>query len=112
MAPDDGLPGWELVRRGIEELGRGVDSVAAALVAVGAPRLRRLGFQIPEWSAADPPERRLYRLIGREHADAHSGYNALIRRLVSFERALELARGKEMRAKRVARSDAKPEPAR
>jgi hypothetical protein len=81
----------ELVRQGIDDLGRGVESVEALLVSIGAPRLRRLGFVVPEPSAT--PEERLYELLRFQHGDAtHSRYNALIRRLVSFERAAELAR--------------------
>jgi hypothetical protein len=38
----------------------------------------------------DHPERRLYDLLARDDADsAHSRYNALLRRLVSFEDAAE-----------------------
>jgi hypothetical protein len=38
------------------------------------------------------PEHKLYLLLAREKGDAaHSAYNALIRRLVSFERAAACA---------------------
>ncbi|MFL5935999.1 MAG: hypothetical protein ACJ76U_04075 [Gaiellaceae bacterium] len=51
------------------------------------PRLRRLGFDIPQ--AFPSPEHRLYELLRTEYGDAaHGRYNALLRRLVSFERAL------------------------
>ena len=33
----DGLPGWELVEPGLADLARGVESVNALLVAIGAP---------------------------------------------------------------------------
>jgi hypothetical protein len=47
---------------------------------------------VPERTIASP-EIRLYELLGRDAPDtAHSRYNALIRRLVSFERAAECAR--------------------
>lgn len=83
------LPGYEYVKPGIEDLGRGVESVAALLVSIGAPRLRRLGLPVPE-GVLSSPEHRLYELLSREGEDAaHSRYNALIRRLVSFERAAE-----------------------
>ena len=87
---DRALPGEELVRAGIEDLGRGVESVESLLVSIGAPRLARLGFEIP--SPLPSPERRLYELLAREDSNAaHSRYNALVRRLVSFERAAECA---------------------
>jgi len=85
------LPGEDLVRKGIDDLGRGVESAEALLVSIGAPRLRRLGIAIPEPLAT--PEHRLYGLLRSEHGDAaHSRYNALIRRLVSFERAAGITR--------------------
>ncbi len=89
-APDD-LPGAELVAAGIEDLRRGELTVEALLVAVGAPRLRAAGLSVPEapgWPAQ--PEHALYEAIGRSGVDnSHARYNSLIRRLVSFERALE-----------------------
>lgn len=85
------LPGGDLVSEGLDDLAAGVESVPALLVSIGSPRLRPLGFGI-----ADPipnPEHRLYELLRAEDPDdAHSRYNALIRRLVSFERAAECAR--------------------
>jgi len=83
------LPGAELVRNGLEDLSRGVESVPALLVSIGAPRLRRIGLRVPETTFPEP-EHRLYELLSRTDPDsAHSRYNALIRRLVSFERAAE-----------------------
>jgi len=85
----DGLPGADLVERGVRDLASGLESVEALLVAIGAPRLRALGVPVPP-STPPEPEHRLYRLLASENADdAHSRYNALIRRLVSYERALE-----------------------
>lgn len=79
-------PGGDLVLRGIRDLRRGTESVESLLVSVGAPRLRRLGMDVP--AAFSSPEHRLYRLLGEQHGDAaHARYNALVRRLVSFERA-------------------------
>lgn len=60
-------------------------------MSIGSPRLRSAGVPIPR--TLDEPEHGLYALLSAEHEDsAHSRYNALIRRLVSFERALECAR--------------------
>ena len=82
------LPGGTLVAVGIEDLSRGECTVEALLVSIGAPRLERLGFQIPP--SIPSPEHRLYELLREEGEDgAHSRYNALVRRLVSFERAAE-----------------------
>ncbi|MBX3470795.1 MAG: hypothetical protein KF878_28340 [Planctomycetes bacterium] len=85
-----GLPGHDLVRDGLADLARGEETVAALLVSIGAPRLRRLGFDVS--SPIADPERRLYLLLAREDQDsAHGRYNALVRRLVSFEQAAERA---------------------
>jgi hypothetical protein len=85
-----GLPGGDLVAAGIRDLERGVESIEALLVSVGAWRLSALGLQLPE--PLESPELRLYeRLSAEDPESAHSRYNALIRRLVSFERAAECA---------------------
>jgi hypothetical protein len=84
-----GLPGAELVEAGLDDLRQGHETVAALLVAIGAPRLRSIGLDIPERLPKNP-ERRLYDLLSQEDSDsAHSRYNALVRRLVSYERAAE-----------------------
>jgi hypothetical protein len=85
------LPGGELICQGLEDVAAGRESEAALLVFIGAPRLRRLGLEVPD-ATATVPEHQLYRLLTRRDPDsAHSRYNALIRRLVSFEQALECA---------------------
>ena len=84
----DALPGADLIREGLRDLASGVESIPALLVLVGAPRLRDLGYDVPDTD--DFPEDRLYAQLAAIHGDdAHSQYNALIRRLVSFERAAE-----------------------
>lgn len=84
-------PGQDIVERGINDLRSGAETVDSLLVLIGAPRLRRLGFDVPHTVVASP-EHRLYQILQETHADAaHSKYNSLIRRLVSFERASECA---------------------
>ncbi|MGH2454507.1 MAG: hypothetical protein ACRDF5_12265 [bacterium] len=62
----------------------------ALLVSIGAPRLTKLGITLPR--ILPSPEHRLYALLADTDPDsAHSRYNALIRRLVSFERSAECA---------------------
>jgi hypothetical protein len=85
------LPGAELIEAGLIDLHEQRETVAALLVAIGAPRLRRLGIELPT-SLPENPEHRLYELLSRDEPDsAHSRYNAFIRRLVSYERAAECA---------------------
>ena len=86
----DGVPGSDLVSAGLADLERQQETVPALLVSIGAPRLRRAG--IPVSSTIADAEHRLYaRLCAVDADSAHSRYNALIRRLVSFERAVECA---------------------
>ena len=81
------LPGAELITRGLSDLSAGRETVEALVVAIGAPRLRRLGFEVPSVAL---PEHRLYEYLARTDPDtAHSRYNALLRKLTSFERAAE-----------------------
>jgi hypothetical protein len=87
----DSLPGGDLVKAGLADLARGIESIPALLVSIGAERLRRAGLAVPD-PAFPAPERRLYDRLASDDSDsAHSRYNALIRRLVSCERALECA---------------------
>ena len=85
----DALPGADLIREGLRDLAAGMESIPSLLVLIGGPRLRRIGFVVPD-DTADFPEDRLYAKLAEEDSDsAHSRYNALIRKLVSFERAAE-----------------------
>jgi len=87
----ESFPGVEIVREGIEDLRRGETTVSALLVSIGAPRLREIGLPIPR-RVIRSPEIKLYLHLAQSDPDgAHSKYNALIRRLVSFERAAECA---------------------
>lgn len=89
--PFSGLPGGDFVAEGLADLRHGRETVAALLVSIGAPRLRAAGVDIPV--ALTQPEHRLYARLYEAHGDAaHSRYNALVRRLVSFERALACGR--------------------
>ncbi len=85
------FPAGDLIRQGIEDIRAGIESPQALMVAVGKPRLSRMGIPIPP-APFESPELRLYATLSRTDPDgAHSRYNALIRRLVSFERAVECA---------------------
>jgi len=85
------LPSAELIEAGLRDLASGLSSTESLLVLVGAPRLTRNGIAVPRSEVTDP-ERELYETLQRQYGDgAHSKYNALIRGLVSFERAMECA---------------------
>ncbi|MSR13681.1 MAG: hypothetical protein EXR86_03780 [Gammaproteobacteria bacterium] len=92
MQLDDDLPGADLIAQGLADLRLHRYSRQALLVAIGAPRLRELNLVIPsDEDLPDQPEHRLYELLAEFSAPtAHADYNALIRRLVSYEHAREL----------------------
>lgn len=88
MRPYEAFPGGDLIEQGIQDLRDGHESMSALLVSIGAPRLRRAGIAIVNPIRA--PEHRLYEVLSGSDSDsAHARYNALVRRLVSFERAVE-----------------------
>ena len=84
------IPGADLIETGLRDLDEGRHSVSALLVSIGAPRLRQLGLEVSE--PIEDAEHALYELLAADDSDsAHGRYNALIRRLVSFERAAACA---------------------
>jgi hypothetical protein len=84
------FPGGDLIAKGLADLESGRETPEALLVSIGAIRLRAAGLTVPP--EHPDPEHRLYRQLATLDPDAaHSRYNALLRRLISFERALECA---------------------
>jgi hypothetical protein len=86
----EALPGWEIVSNGLADLRAGRATASAMLVASASIRLGRLGLHVPPTPVADP-QARLYELLTDEvgEGQAHSRYNALRRRLLSFMRSAE-----------------------
>lgn len=82
-----------MVAEGLADLRAGRHTASALLVAIGAPRLRRVDHDLPaDEKLPEHPEHLLYDLLAQQDPDnAHASYNALIRRLVSYERACEFA---------------------
>jgi hypothetical protein len=88
------LPGADLVMKGLTDAAANVESIESLLLQIGAPKLRSLGLAVPHVRAdgASSPEHRLYARLSHDGPDAaHGRYNALVRRLVSFERAFACA---------------------
>jgi hypothetical protein len=85
------FPGHELVSTGLADLAAGRESESSLLVAMAAPRLRALGFDVPPPGRGEQPSHRLYELLAQRDRGAHSRYNALVGRIVSFARAAEHA---------------------
>ncbi|CAN5518118.1 hypothetical protein BH24CHL9_BH24CHL9_02160 [soil metagenome] len=86
------LPGWELVRVGLDDLAAGSATIEAALVGLASMRLGSLQLDLPAGAIPSSPEH-LYELIVAEVGEerAHSRYNALRRRLASFLRSADRA---------------------
>lgn len=97
------LPGAELVVPGLSDLAAGRKTPEAMLVAAGSARLRDSGVEV-RGEIPEQPEHELYRLLAEELGNAaHSRYNAMIGRLVSFNRALDRSRSLCSEADEVAR---------
>ncbi len=92
MSAMENLPGSDLIRAGLRDVTAGVESVEALLVEIAAGRLRESGLPVPAMQPATlDAEIRLHRLLAKTHGDdAFGRYNALLRRLVSFTRALDV----------------------
>jgi hypothetical protein len=85
------LPGADLFDAGVADLRAGLESPEALLVAIARERLIDVGFAVPR-ILSERPAHRLYDLLAENDPnDAHSRYNALLRRIVSFARAAEHA---------------------
>lgn len=82
------IPGADLIRKGLADLGRGEVSEESLLVEISASKLRRLGFEVETLRRRLPEHELFERLAAADPARAHSRYNALLRRLVSFHRTV------------------------
>ena len=93
-----GLPGEDLVRRGLADYQAGRRSAESFLVQIARPRLENCGLLSPNNVDELELELELYRLLREQGGDAYARYNALLRELSSFENALD-RRVREVRAR-------------
>ena len=84
-----GLPGEDLILKGIEDLRMSHCTEESCLVRIASNRLERAGLQISPTVSPKNAELDLYHLLSHHGNNAHSKYNALISRLISFEQALD-----------------------
>lgn len=83
------VPGSDLAAKGLQDLAAGAVTDEALLVSIAAPRLRLLGIAVPR--VMPNPEEHLYDSLRARVGDgAHREFNALRRRIVSFQRAVPL----------------------
>lgn len=86
------LPGAEIVLPGLADLRAGRHSINANAVQTAAPRLRRAGLDVAPPSGDVPAAHLLYHQLHHDLGDAaHSRYNAIISRVVSFAIAAKRA---------------------
>ena len=83
------FPGGDLVAKGLQDLDAGIVSTEALLVLSAKSRLEGLGFTVALPRGIPLPyEHALYEQLEQSHPNsAHSEYNALIGRIVSFAQA-------------------------
>jgi hypothetical protein len=84
-----GLPGEDLIRRGLADFHAGRLTVAACLIHIARPRLTRAGLVAADYPTMESPEIQLFRLLQQDGEDAYSRYNSLLRELASFENCLD-----------------------
>ncbi len=91
----EALPGAEIVLEGLEDLAAGRETANSESVLMASVRLRSAGLEIPSRPAGVPAAHRLYeKLAAEDPRNAHSSYNAIVRRVASFARAAENARAR------------------
>lgn len=93
-------PGAELVLPGLHDAAAGRVTIGSCLVSIARPAIEASGLSagLPPLTYVAEPERALYRLLQQECGDAYGRYNSLLRRLVSFERALRRAQSRRAAA--------------
>lgn len=79
-----GLPGGEMIDKGLAALAGGQESVESLVVSLAATRLRREGVPFPKVVFPDA-DVRLFRLLERQDDElAHARYLAYLRQAASF----------------------------
>jgi hypothetical protein len=87
------MPGAKLVQQALADFAAGRRSAETLLLERFATRLAHVGVELPAERTPNP-EHRLYELLSETESDAaHSAYNALTRRLISYMRVCEHALG-------------------
>jgi hypothetical protein len=84
-----GLPGEDIILKGLCDLADNSHTIESCLVRIASNRLLKAGILTTPFPSADHAELDLYEFYLPLGNDAHSKYNAMIRRLISFEQALD-----------------------
>ncbi len=84
-----GLPGEEMILKGIADLAEGRHTTGTCLVGIAANRPSRAGIALPDGISPENAELDLHALVAPQGDGAHSSYNSMNRQLISFEQALD-----------------------
>jgi hypothetical protein len=89
-------PGAELVLPGLRDAAAGRVTIGSCLVSIARPLMEGSGLAktFATLTYIAEPEHTLYRLLQEQGGEACGRYNSLLRRLVSFERALRHAQSR------------------
>ena len=92
----DQYPGGDLIKQGILDSQANRQTIFSCLIQIGFPTLTKMNLLPSEIQllTQEDAELTLYRILRSETGDAYSRYNALVRRLISFERAISSAGNK------------------
>lgn len=104
----EGLPGADLVTKGLSDLADGKPTAEAALVEVARERIEELGIAVDGRTVLDEPaELVLYARLCERHPDddPYGLYNSWLEQMVSFLSALGNRRAHEARLARCAEHD-------
>lgn len=83
-------PGGDLIKQGILDSQENRKTIFSCLIQIAFPTLSKMNILPSEIQLLnqEDAELTLYRILKSETGDAYSRYNALIRQLISFERAI------------------------
>lgn len=89
IVPWDGLPGAEIIQKGLKDLEANLETSEAFLVAMARTKLKKMSVNVPiQAFDIEDAELKLYISLG-DSQNAYREYNALRNRLGRFERALQ-----------------------
>lgn len=87
------LPGAETILKGLRDIRNDRRTIESTLVSIASRRLVKAGLMNNTHDGEEWAELTLYSLLQSEPGDAYSRYNALLRELVSFNRAFDQRSG-------------------
>ncbi|MGF1656272.1 MAG: hypothetical protein ACFCU3_04750 [Verrucomicrobiales bacterium] len=84
-----GLPGHEMMLKGLQDVAREQKTIEACLVKIISLKLKSAGLLDQKLEVSDSPHLELYSHLEQQPGYAYGRYNSLLRNLSSFTRALD-----------------------